>query len=143
MVFGRYGNFFLRKMSFYVIGRCLYFRCNVLFLGFYDIFVDKRWMLLFLLFVFNIYLLIFIQVIISKVVEKIQEIEELDLKIKILIKCFFACDKIIGEFVYIDVVMIVEDELKKKMSCRFICQDILVIIVLFEISYFCRYGDFK
>ncbi|CAN7048794.1 unnamed protein product [Brassica rapa subsp. trilocularis] len=62
----------------------------------------------------------------SKVAEKTQEIEELDSKIKTLIKCFPACDKITGEPAYTDAVMIAEDELKKKMSCRLIRQDILV-----------------
>lgn len=62
----------------------------------------------------------------SKVAEKTQEIEELDSKIKTLIKCFPTCDKITGEPAYTDAVMIAEDQLKKKMSCRLIRQDILV-----------------
>ncbi|CAN6906685.1 hypothetical protein Bca4012_076309 [Brassica carinata] len=62
----------------------------------------------------------------SKVAEKTQEIEELNSKIKTLIKCFPTCDKITGEPAYTDAVMIAEDELKKKMSCRLIRQDILV-----------------
>lgn len=60
MVFGRHGNFFLRKMSFHATGRCLHLRCNVSPPGFHDTFVDKRWMLLLLLFVLNTYLLTFI-----------------------------------------------------------------------------------
>ncbi|KAF3486801.1 hypothetical protein F2Q69_00053183 [Brassica cretica] len=62
----------------------------------------------------------------SKVAEKTQEIEELNSKIKTLIKCFPTCDKITGEPAYTNAVMIAEDELKKKMSCRLIRQDILV-----------------
>lgn len=64
-------------------------------------------------------------------------------KIKTLIKCFPTCDKITGEPAYTNAVMIAEDELKKKMSCRLIRQDILVTTVLFEISYICRHGDLK
>ncbi|KAF3590267.1 hypothetical protein DY000_02022198 [Brassica cretica] len=62
----------------------------------------------------------------SKVAKKTQEIEELNSKIKTLIKCFPTCDKITGEPAYTNAVMIAEDELKKKMSCRLIRQDILV-----------------
>ncbi|KAF8081591.1 hypothetical protein N665_0876s0009 [Sinapis alba] len=62
----------------------------------------------------------------SKVAEKQHEIEELDSKIKTLIKCFSTCDKITGEPAYTDAVMIAEDRLKKKMSCRLLRRDILV-----------------
>ncbi|KAJ0230034.1 Uncharacterized protein HA466_0311290 [Hirschfeldia incana] len=61
----------------------------------------------------------------SKVAEITQEIEELDAKIKTLIKCIPTCDKTTGEPAYTDAVMIAEDQLKKKMSCRLIRQDTL------------------
>ncbi|CAA7023675.1 unnamed protein product [Microthlaspi erraticum] len=62
----------------------------------------------------------------SKVAEKIQEIEVLDSKIKNLIKCFPTCDKMTGEMGYADTITIAKDNLKTRMSCRLIRQDILV-----------------
>ncbi|KFK31796.1 hypothetical protein AALP_AA6G160100 [Arabis alpina] len=63
----------------------------------------------------------------SKRAEITQEIKVLDSKVKTLIKCVPTCNKITatGELAYADTIKIAEDNLKGKMSCRFICQDIL------------------
>uniref|UniRef100_A0A1J3EBD6 Knl1 C-terminal RWD domain-containing protein n=1 Tax=Noccaea caerulescens TaxID=107243 RepID=A0A1J3EBD6_NOCCA len=62
----------------------------------------------------------------SKVAEKTQEIEVLDSRIKNLVKCFPTCDKMTEELAYADTITVAEDNLKMKMSCRVIRQDVLV-----------------
>ncbi|EFH59889.1 hypothetical protein ARALYDRAFT_480072 [Arabidopsis lyrata subsp. lyrata] len=66
------------------------------------------------------------EVVTSKGAEITQEIKELDSKIKNLIQCFTTSDTVTGEPAYADTIMIAEDTLKKRMSCRSIRQDILV-----------------
>ncbi|KAG7578709.1 hypothetical protein ISN45_Aa03g028820 [Arabidopsis thaliana x Arabidopsis arenosa] len=65
-------------------------------------------------------------IITGKRAEITQEIKELDSKIKNLIQCFTTSDTMTGEPAYADTIMIAEDTLKKRMSCRSIRQDILV-----------------
>ncbi|VVA98365.1 unnamed protein product [Arabis nemorensis] len=62
----------------------------------------------------------------NKRAEITQDIKVLDSKVKTLIKCVHTCNKITGEPAYADTIKIAEDNLKKKMSCRFLRQDILI-----------------
>ncbi|EOA32720.1 hypothetical protein CARUB_v10016023mg [Capsella rubella] len=62
----------------------------------------------------------------SKRGEITQEIKELDSKIKNLVQCFTTFDTMTEEPAYADIIMIAEDTLKKRTSCRSIRQDILV-----------------
>jgi hypothetical protein len=66
-------------------------------------------------------------IITGKRAEITQEIKEIDSKIKNLIQCFTACDTMTGpQPAYADTIMIAEETLKKRMSCRSLRQDILI-----------------
>ncbi|CAD5318087.1 unnamed protein product [Arabidopsis thaliana] len=66
-------------------------------------------------------------IITGKRAEIKQEIKEIDSKIKNLIQCFTACDTMTGpQPAYADTIMIAEETLKKRMSCRSLRQDILI-----------------